>query len=195
MPPLPVIPDVFRVVLEWNAHGGVSPVNVLHFFADGATSAQVAGVIADHITSDMFSVVGQDFTLDTIAITPLDGSTATTHHSLGVGVAGQATGQAMLNMAACLNFGTTQRGSRGRGRVFLGPITESVNTGENNWDGAQRTDLRNDWAAFITACGTDSPSVVLGVASYAHGDFHIITSLTPDTLLRSCKSRLNQLTR
>jgi hypothetical protein len=147
------------------------------------------------MTESMFSVLSEAFTLDSMSITPLDGTSATETAPFGVTFTGQATGQVIFNLSGCLLFSTTRRGARGRGRMFIGPTTEDINQGNNGWTSTVRNNLVTAWQDFQDGLTSEDPVISLGVASYAHADFHGVTAISTADLLRSTKSRLNQVTR
>jgi hypothetical protein len=177
MPHLPVIDECFRVTLRWG--GGLNPDvhNVFHVSSPTATPADVATALDGAWHNGQFGIVSNNYSVQTYLILPLDGS-STTHEFTPdpgntEGLDGQASGEIIFNIALCLGFLTGQRGPRGRGRLFLGPITEGNIAGPSFHlvDFAALAGAWDAWSADMNTAG-----VVPGVASYAHHDFHAATA-------------------
>lgn len=186
MPPLPTITDVFRVTLNWNTAHGIAPRNVLHFFASGATASDIADGFDAHVQSDQFNHVQQDWAFTSIDVLKLDGSSAT--QTVGVDAVGSlVSGDWIVGTAAVLSLHTAQRGSRGRGRLFLGPLPESR---LSNGLIVDPTAIVTAWGTFFS--GMSGDGIVPGVASYVHADFHVLTSHRIDLVPGQVRRRNNQ---
>jgi hypothetical protein len=196
MPPLPVINDVFRITFDWLGSGGVQPRNVIHIRAAGATVADVstalnaavtAGIASDH----MFSPMDNDFVCTNFNILPLDGSSAGSDHArTGPALNGGSSGDQSPASAAVASFRTSQRGPRGRGRCYVGPIVEAAMEGGFLASG-QATSMLGGWDAFHDSLVGDSMAHV--VASYVHADAHDISSYRIDNVLGTMRRRQDQL--
>ena len=139
----------------------------------------------------MWDYVQEDYSFDNVDVLKLDGVSAAQNFSVtaqGSLVAGDSIPQS----AGVLSFRTTQRGSRGRGRIFLGPIAE-----DNQAQGIVNNTIRNtvlaDWQAFQAALIAASPACDLVVASYVHADAHLVTTIKADQVVGTIKARVDQL--
>lgn len=191
MPPLPTIADVYRCTF---VHFGASldSVNVLHFRAASATVADVAAGIQEGLdAANPFDGIPLSFTTPAVEILPLDGSSATATFPI---TGANGTGGGDFIPAACfvVSLRTAQRGPRGRGRVYVGPLVESL-----NHDGklltADATGLADNWRDFIDGCAGATPSVQLVVASYVHADAHDVVSHRVDIPLGTQRRRQQSL--
>lgn len=128
--PLPVIADVFRCALTITTNTGGSTTNVLHFGSGSVSASEMADAIQAALTSDNpWAYVSSDFVNGSVAVTPLDGSSATFEKPVAE-LVGTQGGQTLFEAAMVVKLSTAQRGASHRGRVFIGPLTEdSVNEG------------------------------------------------------------------
>jgi hypothetical protein len=168
--PIPVIADVFRCTLDWTGTSPMTPVNVFHIECPGGNESDVAAGIEASWVGSMFDQVSSAFAFSFVSIMPLDGvSPATpfpvTSHTGGAG------GQPIPNQAQVLSIKTSQKGPRGRGRLYLGPITEDNVTG-GYMVAATNNTIAAAWQTFANNLIANSPTMSLGVASYVHADFH-----------------------
>jgi hypothetical protein len=188
---LPIITEVFRVTLRWG--GGTYPDvhNVFHVTSPTATPADIATALDGSWHNGQFGIVSNNYSVNTYMILPLDGSATTSEFAPDPGntegLDGQASGDILFNIAMCLGWLTAQRGPRGRGRLFLGPVSES-NVVSSSFNGVDFTALANAWdlwgAAMIAA---DCTPVV---ASYAHHDAHPVTGYRANFKPSPLSSRL-----
>jgi hypothetical protein len=187
MPALPVISNVFRTVLLWNQAHGLAPRNVLHFRGSPGTGAGLASALDTNFADAMWDLVQQDWAFTAVGITPLDGSTA--EAIFPVTAQGSTTnGDWNWQVAAAVSIRTAQRGPRGRGRVYLGPVAESrVSSGIFSTGPATIT-AWNDFADAMAGDGYD-----LGVASYVHSDFHPATRIAMDLVPATQRRRADSV--
>lgn len=189
MAPLPVIAGVYRVSIQWNEVGGVRPVNVFHVRSSNDDVTEVSDIIKAAMDPDMFLPLAQTYETEFLDVLPLDGVTPTYRQSL-VGVASGATlGDIIPEQAAVLSFRTEQRGPRGRGRLYLGPIGETAADG-GHIGGDVVSVTPGAWEDFATAMNADD--VALGVASYVHADFHLVNFISVSTNIGTQRRRLLQ---
>jgi hypothetical protein len=187
---LPVITGTSRVSLEWhNVSLGVpaTTVNVLHVQGstgnESAIASDLATTLAANQVDALFSL-SNAYHLTNITVTPLDGTSAGQVFPQ-TGIAGQASGQVIPQCAVVWTFYTGHRGPRGRGRIYLGPITETINDdGDLVVGGA-------DPGTAIQAILDDMSGAghALRVASYLHMDAHDITSFTIHPVIRTQRRR------
>jgi hypothetical protein len=139
------------------------------------------------MTDNMWLFIQQDWAFSTVDILPLDGTSAT--NTRPVTAAGSLTsGDWIFGTAAVLTIKTPQRGSRGRGRVYLGPLAESKLT---NGLLVDPSTCVGAWSAFLSDMQSDGFN--LGVASYVHADFHVASSLTMSIIPGQIRRRNDQL--
>lgn len=179
MPPLPTIPDVFRVTWNFATSGGVSPAIVHHFGAASGTDAEIGEAIWASTVDGVFYPMHQNYEPPSLTVLRLDGLSA------GVVVANpnlsdsnlcQATGDLLPAVSAVMSFATGIRGPRGRGRSYIGPITEQ-NSDQGYLAESAGTALVDAWNDWLGALGAGSPSIELGVASYVHETWRPVSSL------------------
>ena len=191
---LPVITDVWRITIDWNTNGGVTPHNVMHFLdgVGGRPADEVAANIWQNWTADMFDCIGSGYTTQTLSCLKLDGTSATSVQTIPTinQVGGGGGLDAEPNAAAVIKLATGLRGRSNRGRVYLGPIAESAVATATVNSGVRDT-MTAAWVAFANAMVTlEQP---LGVASYRHANWHQVTDLICRQRVGSVRRRLDQL--
>lgn len=187
MPPLPTIANTFRVTFNWGSAHGVTPRNVIHVRAALLDEQGVADALAASFNDDMWILVQQDYAFSSIDVLKLDGTSAT--QTIAIAAQGSLTsGDSIPEGSGIVSLRTAQRGARGRGRVYLGPIAESKqaqgvvvspNTTSTAWE-TFRDDLEGEGAALV-------------VASYVHADANDVTNIICDPIIGTQRRRLLQL--
>jgi hypothetical protein len=170
MPALPVIADTFRIAMHWTDGAGQNAVNVIHTkSAASAVASDVMELLDDTVTSNMWPSVATGCHVDDVAITPLDGTSATAHFSPGTpgnwtGGAGSAEYEPQISVIVKLT--TLHRGRSFRGRVYLPFTAESV-VSKGAVDPTIAGDITTAWQTFVGALESDpTTSSSLVVASY-----------------------------
>jgi hypothetical protein len=188
--PPPVITDVFKVILRWSPGNSVTAINRLHFEATGGgnVSALHTALVA-HLTTNMFDVTAAARHLQSIGITPLDGTSAETEFSAS-GLSGNGTGQELPQVCAVVSLRTPMRGPRGRGRVYVGPVTEDA-TLNGAIGPASVSTMQSAWDTFNTAM--TAAAFPLVVASYKHLDDHFVTNILVDAFSGTQRRRQGKL--
>jgi len=192
MPVLPTISNVYRITLDWNTNVGITPRNVFHVRKSGSNEVEVAEIIKSGAADHMFAPLSAGWDCPELAILKLDGSSATQFFPVDSGTfLGGTTGSDVIPQAAIVvSFHTTQRGPRGRGRMYVGPISENQQA-----QGAANTtttaDMAVAWAEFISNLDGDGCPMV--VASYVHADAHDVITFNIDSLIGTQRRRLDQL--
>jgi hypothetical protein len=195
---LPVIANVLRCALEWTDSGatvGVRPVNVFHVHYVTGTASDAAGDVADALAtsgSDMFDVLYTGLEVNSISVLPLDGTTATFDQPIGATIAGGGAGGIVPQVCTVVSLHTAQRGSRGRGRVYVGPMGETQIADGHVSSGSANTMLVA-WGQFHDDLLASPSGAELAIASYVHADAHPVTSLRIDSVLGTQRRRQNQL--
>lgn len=185
--PLPVITDVARVALHCNNGGSAEPattVNVIHVKRLDGITWEVA---ADNIASELNTVTHPTHALmldplptsygyQQLFLTPLDGSTNTIVRdgTLSNWPVGAHSGDFTPQVAAVVRLRTALRGRSGRGRLFLGPVSEGVANG-GRITATSAGNVTSAWDAF--ANDLTGASVQIGVASYTKRIFNAATDI------------------
>lgn len=172
MPALPVIPKTFRVAFDWIESGtGQHAVNVTHWYATasgGATPAQVYNCLNAHVADTMFNSVTDTAGVSTVAVTELDGVSATQEFVTGLPSKwkGLTPGSFVPSSATVMKIATGTRGRSYRGRVFL-PFLPEGSMANGQLTGTTASDMTTAWNTFVAACAADATTPLeLGVASY-----------------------------
>jgi hypothetical protein len=192
MAPLPVINDVFRCVLEWTGAPGHA-VNVLHIRGVGKTATQVMTALNANANSDMWFGVNSSMSVTTVVITKLDGSSAGVPFTPATPANwdGGEAGQYVPALAGLVSIRTAQRGSRGRGRVYLPFWSETENDGGKWASSTNRNSCLAAWGVFAGALA--AAGLELGVASYKHADFHVLSTIDVPVKLATQRPRQSRV--
>ena len=192
--PLPVIPFTYRVVFNWNHVAGVKPVNVIHVRATdlaahtaSAVGAGVWGAFQDH----QFTVLSSSQQMSSITVLPLDGVSASAVVTGGPN-SGEGSGDICPAISGIVSLRTGLRGSRGRGRIYLGPTTEGKQNGGFISD-SDAAALTFAWNHFQSALNGGSPPLELVIASYKHADANAVVSANGETACATQRRRQGQL--
>jgi hypothetical protein len=174
--PLPTIPFTHRIALTWRESGtGQFAVNVIHIKTGvvAHAPADVMELLDDWVTAAMWGDVVSSAQVTDVAITPLDGVTATQHFAPATPAhfTGGIGGQFIPSTALIVKFTTALRGRNHRGRIYLPFIAEGAV--QNGFESAGNlVTMANAWSTFQAAliADPDAPSEQV-VASYdrAHG--------------------------
>jgi hypothetical protein len=184
MPPLPVIADTVRVAFEWNATGGGTATNVLHFGTALTSESDIFDVIQSHFTANMWGAISASAHINIVSVQFLDGTSAR-HDFVSTGSnTGLGNAEYIPQVACIVKLTTALRGREHRGRIFLPFISEN-NFSTGGVDAAAVAAMHTAWGNFVTAC--DADDVGLGVASYKLATFTPITDLVVE--LRSGTQR------
>jgi hypothetical protein len=190
---LPVIDDVYRVTLAWSPIASANPANVMHFsMATGDESDIAAGLDASW-ENGMFGCVSSSTSVIRYDVLKLDGTSPTRFFvpdpANSEGLDGQAGGDPAMSMAVCVAFQTDFRGPANRGRIYLGPISESEISG-SELVGVDTAVIAAQWQTFNdNLVGLGTP-ILHGVASYKHHTFHGISGYRCDTYPTTQRRRL-----
>jgi hypothetical protein len=192
--PLPTITNVKRVAFPFSGGGQFTCVNVLNFRTT-ASEADLGAAIFDALDNggayNPWTALDSDFSCPTLEIIALDGASATVFVN-GTPIEGDGTGDMVPNCAQVVSFHTTQRGPRGRGRVYIGPVTEG-NITNGSFTDTFANGVIAQWETFIGELAALSPSIELVVASYTHADAHQVQSVTADRVAGTQRRRLDRL--
>lgn len=195
--PLPTIANVYRLAFNWIGSISVHPVNILHVrCTDTSDVTAIVGAIGDAYdaiaSGGPFNCLSSEYAVSALQITPLDGVTAATDQPLGTTIVGSGTGDQILNNCGLVSFHTAQRGPRGRGRMYVGPITESKQNG-GQLDNTAQTEMLTGWDNWNDELVAGAVSVQLVVASYVHADAHDVASIRIDDVVATQRRRLDQV--
>lgn len=193
MAPLPVIANTFRIGLAWSAFQGVTPYNVFHIRTLSEDLGEIRDAVQDayiEATSDMFGPMATGQLCSFLDITPLDGVTATQTLPLATPFVGANTGQTIPAVCCTVSLKTPQRGAQGRGRLYLGPVTEAA---VENGHVLGADDVNAAWDAFSAELQVASTSCVLSVASYTHAEAYDVTSIVVREACSTQRRRQRQI--
>jgi len=188
--PLPVIPDVFRVTLNWEAPNGLIAATVLHFGAPTLTDADVWAAIDAHFFAGMWDALSPDASITSVDIIALDGTSGTQTFGPPTNNIGNGAGQALAQVCALVKSSTGLRGPAHRGRSFL-PFVGETDVDAGKLIAGADSGTTTAWEAMRTAMGGAGCAPV--VASYAHSSAAIVTSYLCETVTATQKRRQNRL--
>lgn len=189
MAPLPIIPNCFRVTLNWtNPNFGQTAHNVMHFSNTTGNESDVFNDMNAHVTAAMwdFVVLGSNVTsLDIIAL----GHSFTSVHFPIAGAptkwAGAGGGTDMIPQGAgVVTWRTNLRGRSYRGRSFLPWVAEQEQAFGNLSDVSA---CQTGWNSFLTSMSATPTNPV--VASYKHATYNGVSSFVVRSKLRTQRRR------
>nr|CRY96845.1 hypothetical protein [uncultured prokaryote] len=195
MAPLPTIGNCVRVALNFTNYGGVAPVNVFHLITDSDDEEEIANTVHDGFLdgdSNCFAGVSSQYSIATIGVTILDGSSAGQVITQPQTVGGLAGSAPIPAVAAVLSLRTSQRGSRGRGRLYLGPIGEGV-FDNGIIDTSVAGPMVQGWKDLQLYLVASTLNASLGVASYTHEEVNGVTAITMRSQAGTQRRRQDQL--
>jgi len=182
--PLPVIADVYRCAINWNA-AGQHAVNVLHVSAPSSTENDVAAALSDAASPAMFDGVSESADAATVDIILLDGSAATVTLALTDWV-GSGGSDFIPGASGLVKLQTGLRGPRHRGRIYL-PFAAESGQSDGRWTGDTLTAPQAAWEGFLASLVGAGMELV--VASYAHADANPVTVVTWEPALATQRRR------
>lgn len=192
MAPLPVIPGVQRLTVNWGntVLPSMTAAFVQHYSAPTLSEQDLRTLWGTALKADQFDTISPDCFISSIEVIKLDGFSPTHVFPLGGTVGGTGTGTAIPNMSAILSLRTNQRGARGRGRNFIGPVGEgSVATGAlGNTD---RTNLVSAWEDYFA--DMEAGDALPVVASYTHEEVNAILSVSVPQFCGTQRRRQSRL--
>lgn len=194
MSPLPVISNCFRVALNGGLYGGVRAINVFHVLTDeDDVTALADAILSSAEQPGMLGGRPESGKPATISITPLDGVSGSSDFACTGDQFPTDTGDGQMVPEACyaIKFATGLRGPANRGRLFNGPLVESV-IANGEVDSSICDGTQGAWQNFATALGANTPSIGLAVASYKNEEAHTITAITVPTMQCTQRRRLLQ---
>lgn len=186
---LPVITNVFRCALDWAHSDGSHAVNVIHLKSAGATPTTVFTDLDASVSANMWKCMQAGASVISVAITPLDGTSATEDFATGAPAkwTGSASGSEYIPaVAGLVKLTTARRGRSYRGRVFLPYTGEDAQSAGRLVAGAYGP-MQTAWNAFlaaITGAGTD-----FVVASYLHSTAEFVTNIFVEHECGTMRSR------
>lgn len=192
MAPLPIINDVFRVTYEFSPFEGVSPRIVQHFLSNTGDEADLAAALDAQSLNDQWYPMSLSQTLDSYSIIKLDGSSPTHVIASTSGAHGRGNSSIIPSTAMILSMHTGLRGRSGRGRNYIGPVTEDQ-TASGLISGTAAGNAAAAWATFQSGMETEGAGYTLGVASYHLAEFNAVVNLSCKSLAVTQRRRQDQL--
>jgi hypothetical protein len=195
--PLPVITLTVRCAISGAIASGGRWANVLHF---RKTSGAIDAAALNALESEVVKVYGgaayaggaywlqyakTTTTVDSIIMTPLDGTSASTFYSPAFGGL-QGTDSLPPEVSEVITLRTTSRGRSYRGRIYL-PAWVEADSNNGLLFAADITAVLTNYTGFATALGVINWENV--VASYLHSTAAKVTSVTMDNKFDSQRRR------
>lgn len=190
MSPLPIITNVYRCTLNWQA-GTQEAANVLHFGPTSASESQIATALDAHVTAAMMETISSNAHAVTVDITRLDGVSPTVQAALANWDGGGGT-EYIPGGPVVLSLQTAVRGKSHRGRTFL-PFTAETKQNNGQLAVTSLPTFEAAWNTFITAMQAHSPGIPWCVASYKLATSDIVTHVTVRDTLATMKRRQNRV--
>lgn len=151
--PLPVIPDVYRVTLNWvsSANSQIA-ANVMHFKMVTGNELSVKNAIDANVTAGMWQVVMQTSRVQSLSIIKLNGVNATVSFPVtGAKWAGSVSTQDFNPaLSVIVKHMTGLRGRDNRGRTYL-PMCGDASLDFGAVNGTNPATMNAAWAAFLSA--------------------------------------------
>jgi hypothetical protein len=128
-------------------------------------------------TNNQLITCGNSSSIDTLAVTPLDGTSATLSSATGSSGkwAGSQTGDITPAVAVLIKLTTATRGRSRRGRVYL-PFTSENVVSSGQVLATTVATMMVAWDAFIAAL--TGSAIEWGVASYKEAAYHTLALAT-----------------
>lgn len=189
--PLPVVTDCYQAVLVWKNTLAQRPATTrMHFFDSGAgtNATDLFAAINTNVHTDMWNVLSTDAVITEVDITKLDGTSAgQTFATDQTAKWSGSSGSDFIPQGACVvSLKSTQRGPRGRNRLFLPWVSETQTTrGTLGATGIGYMQTR--WNTFQTAMLTASWGMV--VVSGQYNDQHPVGTVVVRDLLKTQRRR------
>lgn len=191
MAALPVIANVYRTALIWSDGAGSDAVNVLHFRGAPGSAAGLYTAIEANVTANMWAQTSSTTFIREVAITPLDGSTATLVNNPVTAAkwSGQSTSSGIPQSANIIKLRTAKRGASYRGRIFLPWVTETAQA-FGILDSTSVTTQTATWVTFRTAVAAAGYTLV--VASYKLATAELVVTATSELYTGTQRRRQSQ---
>lgn len=190
--------EVVRASLVLLQPNGDVAINVMHFQVgagadiDQAWASDLGGQIDSAHVNSMRPIVSNQVKLDHITVQDLR-STPYPTFIVAEGEFGQAAGELLPSqMAAVISLHTAHPGRSGRGRMFMGGLTESANAATGVIGDAAIASMVEyaSTLAGIALVGTDE--VALGVLSRKNAALYPVTAWTVDNRWDVQRRRANR---
>lgn len=166
---LPVIANVTRCALNWTHSDGQIATNVIHILGPGGgyTDAQLRAGLDAAMDAAQWGSASVNATVSDLALTPLDGSSATTHSPPATPSkwTGGNPDPFSPATAVIVKLQTGFRGRSKRGRIFV-PFTSTTVLTDGAVESATATNMATAWQDFQDDLNAGTPSFTMVVASY-----------------------------
>jgi len=195
MAPLPGIGNCVRIGIRWTSFQGVQPYNVFHILTATDDLQEITDAIsaaANAASDDMWGPLATGQVAQSLDVTPLDGTTATQTLFMSNSFVGANTGQTIPAVCCTVSLKSPQRGAQGRGRLYLGPVTEAA---VENGLILGIEDVQDAWTAFNDELAGSSIAGSLCVASYTHAEAYGVTSIVVKEAASTQRRRQRQVQR
>lgn len=192
MSPLPVIADVYRCAVTLLGTNGATATNVFHVGSGATTAIDVAHAIdGDPDGNNPWQYCSDLFASASISVIKLDGTSAEVT-TFADHILGTQSGQVLYEASAVIKLLTELRGKEHRGRMFIGPLTESTVAG-GILAGSSVSGLVDGMTAWKSNL-EDEIGGNLKVASYKLGTATNVSSFFVENVQRTQRRRLRRIT-
>lgn len=191
--PLPIITSTWRVAFNWfDSTTAVTAENVMHFREGSTGVLALSAAIDSHVTAGMWQQTTANQVIQSLDLTPLDGSGLTQHFITGSGVkySGDLSGGDYIPQGCMLVKNLTGvRGRSHRGRVYLPWVAESVQS-NGTLTAANVASCTTAWNTFLAAMRADEWAPV--VASYTLGTAEDTIAFTVEPKMATQRRRMHR---
>lgn len=193
MAPLPVIPSTWRVAFNWfDTVTAATAENVMHFREGSTGVLDLSAAIDSHVSAAMWQQTTANQVIQSLDLTPLDGSGLTQHFITGSGVkySGELSGGDYIPQGCMLVKNITGvRGRSHRGRIYLPWVAESAQS-NGTLSGSGVSSMTAVWNNFLAAMRTDEWAPV--VASYTLGTAEDTIAFTAESKMATQRRRMRR---
>lgn len=189
--PLPVIANTFRIVLEWGWNSNEQrALNVFHVETTETNMDTIYDDLDSHVDAAMWRVQSNNSGVQTVHITPLDGTSATSSYVTGGPPrwSGEAGGDPIIQAANLVKLRTGERGRSKRGRLYL-PFVAEGSTAAGFISSTDALGIQAAWRTFAANLEALTPAVNMVVASYKLATATLVTAIDGETALGTMRRR------
>ena len=192
--PLPVIANTVQATLVWDDIDAPRSATTTYHFKDttgGQTIASLHTAIENATVANMWVVLPTNAHVVRINYTRLDGITAGSSANTAGGAkwAGTGSNDCILQGCCVVSLKSTQRGPRGRNRMFLPWVSEGAQL-NGTLTAASVTLMQTAWNTFQTSMAT--ANWPLTAISPLYSDEHLVSSIVVRPFVRTQRRRVRR---
>jgi len=190
MPALPVITNTYRCAILVRTAGGQTAINVIHVRKAATTAPAIHAAVTAELDAPMYQLMSSLATVTSMAVTPLDGSSATYDAGLGAAFSGPQNPVFIPALSVIVKFSTASRGRSYRGRFFM-PFIDPSAAPDGIVGGAGVVACQAGWADFLT--DLSAAGIEFVVASYKHATAAAVTAVACESVAGTQRRRQGRL--